>query len=795
MKKKTLATLSILLFTATVLPFVAKTLDVKTVEAQRLEAEASAQTDELLVPQTYEQYLPLTAPVDVAVSEHYTAIADKNCIYVYDRADNEYRTFSHGTNDAPESNVSKLQFDEYGTLYFLDSSVSTNFYTLNVETGAETKLDLACGTFTVHGSDLYFTNAQEDLYAVSLSEASFKPVSLQWSGVSSLSFWNGELYFIRADYYLMKIDPKSQTSPDATKATFATFSSQMKHIAIGDGILACTNASGNLFTYALSQAPNNETLFQSERNGFTALCAFGKSFYAVHEQTASIREYSTETNGFTDFEISASSDAPNRLSGATDVFMAGDKLFISDVGNARVSVFNRKTNGFETPVPCSFAPTFVSADATTLLIANAEKAVLYSLSSETYGEPIAQFSTFNGKLIGTASVYGTYYLASENNYAYALAQNENGEWNITETKKTSTRYPKALTSDVYGYLYILSGDKVYRFDEAQFCATSEIGEEICKDLPSATTKIAVDYGGKVYALASNALYRQDGTIFDFDTPLVYYADETTTPALTSFAIGVEENETYLLCEGNYLIKSGVLSLPTVKTIAVNGADESVFANAPAEFTVVETAKGALLVEFDLQALQGKQHFPYLALHRKQAQATALKIGETETHFLLAEYDQASNAYRTYLALKSACTTLNADRYSTQYPREEQTTGYITSAITLYKFPYLNELLQSGTLARGTAITLLGEVRKLDHEYYHVLFTAENGETTTGYIPQAFVTEFNGLPLESEIIETGATESDFDSVWRLAYLLLGFVAICILTDYLILRKKKGEDDYE
>ena len=780
--------LPILLATATVMPFAAKSVGA-------VEAQASASTERLIAPQTYEEYLPLTSPTDVAVSENYTAIADGSSIYVYDRQEGEYRKYAHGEENAPESTVTKLQFDEYGTLYFLDSSVSTNFYALNVETGAETPIALACGTFTVHGDDLYFTNAQEDLYTLSLASESLAPVALKWNNVSSLSFWNGELYFVRADNYLMKIDPKSQTDPDASKATFAIFPKQIKHIAISDGVLACTNASGEFLTYPLSQVNDNDMLFKSEAEGFSAVSAFGKYFYTIAVSDATILQYSTETNAFTNFEISASSDSPHRLSEAADVCLVGDKLFIADNGNDRVSVYNRKSQAFEKAINVALSPLFLSADEKTLLIASEEKAVLYSLEAETYGEQIEQFSTFNGKIVGTASVYGTYYLISENNYAYTLQTNEEtGTWVATEKKKTSTRYPKALTADVYGNLYILSGSDVYAFTEAEFTSSSEAGKKVCENLPTATTKLSIDYNGAIYALANGAIYREDGAIFDFDDTLVYYQDETATPLLTSFAFGVEENETYILCEGNYLIQSTALSLPTVKTIKVNGADEAVFENAAAEFAVVKTTENALLVEFDLQTLGGAEHFPYRSLERANVERTALKIGETERYYLLAEYDQSVGTYRTYLSLISSCTPLNANDYRTEYSEQEQKTGYITSAITLYKFPYLTELLKSGELARGAQVKVLGEITELDHAYFHVSYENESGEIKTGYIPQAFVTDFNGLPQMSETIEVGKAEND-DSIFRLAYLLLGFAAICILTDYLFLRKKKGGDDYE
>ena len=45
---------------------------------------ADVKTRSLLFPDTYEEYLPLQNPADVAVSENYKAIADDNVIYLYD---------------------------------------------------------------------------------------------------------------------------------------------------------------------------------------------------------------------------------------------------------------------------------------------------------------------------------------------------------------------------------------------------------------------------------------------------------------------------------------------------------------------------------------------------------------------------------------------------------------------------------------------------------------------------------------------------------------------------------------
>ena len=92
---------------------------------ERISSEyEQASADELILPSSYEQYLPLSAPSDVSVTENYTAIADGSRIYVYDRRAGEYRCYEHTANEDESNNkITKLQFSETGELYFLDVSL------------------------------------------------------------------------------------------------------------------------------------------------------------------------------------------------------------------------------------------------------------------------------------------------------------------------------------------------------------------------------------------------------------------------------------------------------------------------------------------------------------------------------------------------------------------------------------------------------------------------------------------------------------------------------------------------
>ena len=530
---------------------------------------------------------------------------------------------------------------------------------------------------------------------------------------------------------------------------------------------------------------------QRVEGAYSAVAAFDNFVYVIHGE--SVKKYAVETESFTSFEICAKSDSLHRLNGATTAYLSGETLYIADNGNHRVSVYNTAENTFLQPFNATLPITFLSADENSLLTANENQAVIHSLNPTANEEK--SFVNFNGKIVGAVNVYGKYYLTTTSNYFYCLSKNDNGEWSIAECKKTSTRYPKLLTADAYGTLYILSGNDVYSFTEETFMQAGETGETAFTSIPADATQISVDYERNLYALSGDTLYHSHrggaGESFSFSNPLVYYPEQST-PQINAFAFGIENNQTYVLCDNSYLLVSERMQLPTVKNIAVDGADESIFANTSAQFTVVKTTQNALLIEFDVSSLQGASVFPYMQYERSSEEKTALKIGTANEYDLLAYFDREQNKYRTYLVLSSACTSLPNDEYCVIYDETEQKIGYLTNAVPLYKFPYLTDLLTAGQLPRGAQVTVLGEINELDHAYYHVSYVDENGVEKTGYVPQTYITEFSGLPPQSDLHESGATESDFDSVWRFAYLLLGFGAICILVDFLILRKK-GDND--
>ncbi len=755
----------------------------------------------LIVPQTYEEYLLLNEPSCVAVCENFTAIADGNLIYVYDRVDGVYKTYTHGTG-AAQDNVKKMQFWGGNILYFADNATGDNFYKLHADTlETATEIDdIACGTFLIAGDDLYFTNSSGSLYSTTLQDAEndLPKTSLLWENVSSLAYWGEELYFVHSDFYLHKINPHTVATPDASKTLFASLPQVASSIAITEGVFSYTTASGGFYALALNDLPKSsetQTLhFSTGLDGYKNVYPFGEKTYVVQSGKGIVKEYSTSEKAFTSFEISSDSAATHRLSGGTDVALYQDKLYIADNGNRRLSVYDSKTQALTVQFPLSTECAYLSTDGNHVLTAATTTALLYDLQ----GEGLA-FDGFNGKICGVASVYGVHYIVTEDNYFYALVQDDTGVWQKTEVKKTSTHPPQMLTADAYGNLYIKSGAYAYSFTEETFMQADGNGTRLVDNLPTETKKIAVDYDGNLYALTDSVLKYQKQTDGSFTQAAVDVSEQFVfgnAPTLTSIAFGIEKNVTYLLCNGNYVVQTKNLQLPTVTAIPVQDADESIFAKTEATFEIVKTQKNALLIAFDIKALQGADVFPYQHYYRSSTEKTALKIGEDVDgkYNLVAHFDKQTSKYSTYLVLKSACETLPSEEYRVEYAQAEQKSAWLTNELSLYKFPYLcDKLVVVERLPRGGEVTLLGEIGELDHAYYHIAYVDENGERKTGYIPQSYATLSDASPKESTTTLVGERDSNHDSVWRLSYILLGFGAVCILVDFLLLRKKKQDDE--
>ncbi|MBO5736267.1 MAG: hypothetical protein J6S04_00525, partial [Clostridia bacterium] len=373
-----------------------------------------------------------------------------------------------------------------------------------------------------------------------------------------------------------------------------------------------------------------------------------------------------------------------------------------------------------------------------------------------------------------------------------------GVWSYTEQEKIPLNgmKAKAFTADVYGSLYVAyDSGEMYRFTEKELLSTSATGLRVADNLTN-TKKIAVDYDENLYALSEGTLtkYIQNAQGM-YEVNAIYTPNyglvKDDNPVLTSFTFGVKNQDAYFLYENDYVVKSDELQIPQVNPIPVVNAVDCIFGAGNRDYSMVTIDEDAILTEFDITALQNATEFPYIAFERRYTPFTALKIGEEEGHAIIA-VENGNVGYKTYLVETQHCTTLNADTYRTAYTETDKT-GYLTNAVRLYKFPYLNNLLTVAEMPRGAQVTLLGELRLPDRTYYEITYTDTNGVVQTGYVPTSYVNLFDGTAPTSQTITYGATEDDTDSVGRMVYILLGFGAIGILIDVLLLKKSKETDD--
>ncbi len=749
-------------------------------------------TAELFSPASYEEYLSLTAPTDSSADEKGIAIADGKRIYYLDKSTDSavYRLFEHSDS------VQKLQIHQ-NELYFSDASAK--LYRLSLEqlkTGTSQAVDtgITCSTFAIHENQLYYTvvTNKTTICRAPLTDLTKKETVVEkLSAFTPLAFWQNELCYFNGNDLFRVSNPEHK---------IASFPTAVNSMAITGNVFACATTEEAFYVYNLNELRDAENadgvtpLFFAE-DGFASLCAQGDFIYAVCND--SVQRFSVSASAFTGYEIGTNSASSHRLNGAKTLTLAENRLFIADNGNKRISVYDTQTQAYLTPISTTLAPSFMASYGNTLLAANEEQAVLYSVSAADQTPLVTlERADIHGTIVGVADVYGKYYFLTDTNHFYTVQKDAQGVWTHTEAQRKVT-YGELFTSDIYGNLYVADENAVYRFKEQDFTDPNTEGEKIFT-LSKANGKaltIQTDYLGNVYTLYENAIekYSFNGTsayplteTTSLDTPPVY--DGNT--GFRSLALHAAEENAFLLCNGNYIVKTKQFSSATVKNIPVEEAATKLFdVQNSGTFDVTKIAKNTLLVQFDMQALNGATVFPYLSYERTNEERTALKLGETATNALVAIFNANQGKYATYLAPKSACTDQPQNTYYTEYGETEQKIGYLTNSVHLYKFPYLSELLTASNerLERGTQIKLLGKIEKLDYAYYRIEY-GEGESIKTGYIPTTYVNFFEGIPPQTQAHVYGEAESDKDSVFQLVYILLGTFAICVLVDFLILRPR-------
>ena len=768
---------------------------------------STASGDQFVTPYSYEQYLPLEKPSDVAITDSYVAISDGNKIYLYDKGNENYYVYEHGDATDPKYLIKKLQFSASGTLYFLDSN--TDLYTLHPnaflteQTVAATHVERGFSNFAI-GSQFYYTlttTTSSSLSKVNLNEISSQTANTKSgiSGTPPLSLFGDYIYYIDGGKHLHQMHIASDWRTAETRTWELIRNDPVSSVAVLGSTAYFTTTDGkDFYAYDLGTGSIINTYENADpEEGYSALSTYGGMVYVVKNQ--SVCEYDPANGAFTGYEIGTSSSSPNRLQNAKDSVLVDGKLYTADKG--RVTVYNTETKEYKTIDGTIDGDRIASDGDSVLLVKNgSHQAYLYDKEGNvTY----TLTTDSNDFIVDIVHSHGSFYYVTHYNF-YGRIYKNNGTWVKAEVRRAAQGSPSAslIAADIQGNLYVLTTTgSIYSFTDgadgdflsAQSLSTKTPVHTGGDGEFDNAKKMLVDYAQSIYVQRGNNLikYLLDGSAYEKQTlPInlsktIAYSQTTDTPA-TAVAFGAETADVYVLYDGNLMISTQDLSLPCMSLIATNDVDDSIFDDASVTPEVVKVAKGTLLVEFELERLVDADLFPYVGYVRPAEKQTALVIGRTGGYALLAIYDGTRKQYHTYLAKDNA--SLEADATGESAPDISE--GWLSSGAHLYKFPYLTKLLTVTELPKNQKVQVLGKIT-VDYEYYRVQYE-ENGVTKEGYIPTSFVNDFDSTPPQPTQSTAGDGIKDKDAGWRFAYILLGCAVVIILVDFVLLMPRKKED---
>lgn len=711
-------------------------------------AAAEESKSALFLPAAAEQYLPLESPVDMAMNDSYLVIADKDGLYIFDRAQDRYERYAHTSGRT----ISKVQFAPDGRLYFSDQDAHIYEYDFSAKT-AVLQNNVTCSTFVIDRDMIYMavvTSSGTTFYALPLTRGalSMDRAKALGSPITSTSgprmfVLEGVIYcavnnFVHAYTYQPLDEVYSYTShllagntPVSELSSVCVFENELYYTVNGsydgDGI------------YRTRLDDSSERLISGK--GFAALSACEGRLFAV--ESGAVRELKKNDDGSlseTGYEISSSSASPGRLSGAEDTVRARDLLAIADRGNGRVVLYDLKEKTFSA-LPCGEADR-LATDGELIAVSLNERILLYHRGQT---EPYATFSA-SGPLTGLAVTNGVCYYTCGTFCGKAEAAAE-------ETLRKTELI--GLTCDLYGNLYAVDGaGQVTRYTETEFLDRASQGERIGNSpLPNDFRSLRADLEGNLYYLSGGALYRNGTQISSLsDEGLLYHKDGQSCTA-RSFALGFEDGDLYVQY-GDHMIRTEA-GIEHLGALSAEGIPDALLAAPTGEelqFTDVPASVAA--IEVDLTADMEGGYFEAVRYLRTQG-GRGVKLGETGRFALVALYEEYS--YRTLLFLKKDC-----KETSPRYLVREPATRYLSSEVGMYRYPCVTEALELARLPRGTRINLLGEVRAEDGKGFSFGY-AELSDGSRGYVPLGYLSEYVPAPGDPESYTLGYLKANADGV--------------------------------
>lgn len=732
----------------------------------------TSENAELFLPATYEQYLSLDNPSYVAMSERYLAVADGKTIYVYDRdnAADGYRKYTHNPS-APPDVVGKIQFTDDNRLYF---SSPTGLYELSMgELSSKRVSDFVPYTFHIYANALFAVTAVEgsettlyrfdrtwDNYELAYAQRS-KVVEGVQSGQSAaalITYAGGTLYCTVGGTVLSYDGETLDRTRDSFLLNAQAGLVSPHSVCAANGALYYTDAYG---LHRSDFAGNSVTV--DSGSGYSSLMATDDTLYCLIGKN--VRAYDLKTEQQAGYEISAASDAKNRLNGAVDIARGGNLVVTADRENGRISVYNCVSGEYSLiTVPSPWSPTLVATDGK--LIAFAAGSKIWTCEYGSDAEPRSVDA--ESDVTGLVCTFGT---------CFYVTRHHRGNATTGESVYSGNYTPTALTVDLYGNLYVASettgGNTVYVFEsEALFLDQGARDLPAKMTLPTNFSCLRADFEGNLYYLDGEKALCKNGEKFaSIDGTDFVYASQAE---LAAFALGYEDDAVYFLF-GDFVVRSHEskdgtqgLGFPTLATISAEGVYENVF-KEQGEISLYDIAEGSVGIRVEMSELTEDAEYLNYAGHLRRAEAhrgvllSQVRSGAQE-YLLVALNDNGDFSVDLFLA--SACEEVLPRAGEGGWWTEESRTLYTVSNITAYYFPCLVEAMkiEGGSLPRGTQVTLLATVKGgIGYDFAYVEFSGTARGAVRGYVPLSALTEYSPWPPADAEFRLGYLKASGDGV--------------------------------
>ena len=805
--------------------------------AQADEASVSSENARLLVPGSKQEYLSLTSPSSVSHHGDAFVIADGARLYLYSPEKDGYETYEHGYNkDAQLNVITQALYATDGNVYFTDSTNA--IYRFQPQSGQIERSAINCSVFALDGDTLYYSTVTGRTVTIAKTDLDFStPETLkQFNGIASPALYasGGDLYYSDRNVLRSVKTGEGIETPllDDDIFSFAFQGNLVYLVTVGEKLVVFDRSNRDEFT--------------SFDGAYNYVEQFNGSVYAANGDKI---ERFGENGKKSLYEISASSSSPSRLSRANSLSYDGDALTVADESTGRVTLYSENgdyLSSFET----ESLPNRVCSDDDSILVESGSLALLY----DRKGNLLSRFDELSGGEIysSAVNVYGVYYLVTSANSFCKISPSASGDYAFEKVSKGLNAVSRHLTADVYGNIYLsLSDQSVYRFSEAEFMDATATGAYRYR-FSSEIKSLCASYDGTLYALTDGAILSSGEERIPLERGGYVYGDSS---APVSIAIGYSSNTLYTLYP-TYLTATEAIAVPNLSDVSLGDAASEIFRLESVPLTVVGVEKGAILSTFDLSSIESAENFPYTGTTRAEEEKQALLLGSTADYYILSLFDPETHRYTANFVAKSSCQALDSDLFLTKSEKFPDGTAYTSNAVELLKYPFYFKNLALSQLTRSQKVTVLGDVslnNGEDFPYCYVSVEVDE-QSLTGYIPASFLVRakdtsgnmnyistgyiytaqktivmtaqdgkqksfstslpFNviGDPYQESEVTISYTDLDGTTYYtavssdlfktnkqknlrRYVVIVFGIIAVIIVTDYFILRKRKPREDLD